>query len=308
MLKNSLTLLLLSATLSRSSSPAAGTATMSATQLPEATAMKLGGAFSEAIWEHVPAVSDFRQRDPKDGAAPTLARDVKVAYDASTLYVAVRAHDPEPNRLVAWRTRRDTDSPSDWLKVIVDSFHDRRTAFEFGVNPAGVKEDREWSNDVNDDSGWDAVWDVAVSREQDGWRAEFRIPFSQLRFHPSDNATFGFAVVRQIGRLNETDTWPLISKSAPGFVSSFGDLTNLKLSRTPKRLELVPYVVGQVNTQPAQPGNPLVAPRDQKGAVGADLKYALSPGVTLTATVNPDSGQAEPDPAAVNLSGFERFF
>jgi hypothetical protein len=190
----------------------------------------------------------------------------------------------------------------------VDSFHDRRSAFEFGVNPAGVKEDRAWSNDGNDDSGWDAVWDVVVSRDADGWRAQFRIPFSQLRFHPSDNATFGFAIVRQIGRLNETDTWPLISKSAPGFVSSFGDLTNLKLSQTPKRMELVPYVVGQVNTQPVEPGNPLVSTRDQKATVGADLKYALGPGVTLTATVNPDFGQVEADPAVVNLSGFETFF
>ena len=208
MLKNSLVLLVLSVLLS------AGAASMPATPLPEATAIKLDGAFTEAVWEHVPAVSDFRQRDPKDGGAPTFATDVKVAYDASNLYVAVRAHDPEPARLVGLRTRRDTESSSDWLKVIVDSFHDRRTAFEFGVNPAGVKEDRAWSNDGNDDSGWDAVWDVAVSRDTDGWRAEFRIPFSQLRFHPSDNATFGFAVVRQIGRLNETDTWPLISKSA----------------------------------------------------------------------------------------------
>jgi hypothetical protein len=279
-----------------------------ATPLPAATAIKLDGAFTEAIWEQVPAFSDFRQRDPKDGAAPTFATDVKVAYDASNLYVAVRAHDPEPDRIVGLRTRRDTESSSDWLKVIIDSFHDRRNAFEFGVNPAGVKEDRAWSNDGNDDSGWDAVWDVAVSRDKDGWRAEFRIPFSQLRFHPSDNATFGFAVIREIGRLNETDTWPLISKSANGFVSNFGDLTGLKIGQTPKRLELVPYVVGQVNTQPAEPGNPLVSPNDAKGTVGVDLKYALRPGVTLTATVNPDFGQVEADPAVVNLSGFETFF
>jgi hypothetical protein len=298
MLKTSLLALMLSA----------ATSSMPATPLPAATAIKLDGLFSETIWEQVPAVSDFRQRDPKDGAAPTFATDVKVVYDATNLYIAVRAHDPEPDRLVGLRTRRDTESSSDWLRVVIDSFHDRRTAFEFGVNPAGVKEDRAWSNDGNDDSGWDAVWDVAVSRDRDGWRAEFRIPFSQLRFHPSDDATFGFAVVRQIGRLNETDTWPHISKSANGFVSNFGDLTHLKLSRTPKRLELVPYVVGQVNTQPAEPGNPLVSTRDQKATVGADLKYALRPGVMLTATVNPDFGQVEADPAVVNLSGFETFF
>jgi hypothetical protein len=298
MLKNSLLWLLLSAS----------SASIPATPLPAATAIKLDGAFTESIWEHVPSISDFRQRDPKDGAAPTFATDVQVAYDAANLYVAIRAHDPEPHRLVGLRTRRDSESPSDWLKVIVDSFHDKRTAFEFGVNPAGVKEDRAWSNDGNDDSGWDGVWDVAVSRDKDGWRAEFRIPFSQLRFHPSENSTFGFAVVRQIGRLNETDTWPLISKSATGFVSSFGDLTGLTLGRTPKRLELVPYAVAQANTQPAEPGNPLVSTSDQKVTVGADLKYALRPGVTLTATVNPDFGQVEADPAVVNLSGFETFF
>src|SRR5262249_48035031 len=174
--------------------------------------------------------------------------------------------------LVGLRTRRDTQSSSDWIKVIVDSFHDRRTAFEFGVNPAGVKEDAYWFNDGNQDSGWDAVWDVAVSRDTESWRAEFRIPFSQLRFRPSDHTTFGFAVGREIGRLTETDTWPLLSKSANGFVSSFGDLTGLKLNQTPKRLEVVPYVVGQVNTQPTEEGNPLVASHDEKATAGADLK------------------------------------
>jgi Domain of unknown function (DUF5916) len=275
---------------------------------PGAIATRVDGDFNATVWEHVPLVSDFRQRDPKDGAPPTFATDLQVAYDASTLYVAVHAHDPEPQRLVGLRTRRDTPSPSDWIKVIVDSFHDRRTAFEFGVNPAGVKEDRYWYNDSNEDDGWDAVWDVTVTREKDGWRAEFRIPFSQLRFRPSDSSTFGFAVVRDIGRLNETDTWPLLSKSANGFVSSFGDLKDLKLTQTPKRLEVVPYVVGHLDTQPVQPGNPLVGTRAEKGTVGADLKYAVRPGITLTATVNPDFGQVEADPAVVNLSGFETFF
>src|SRR5260370_36319693 len=127
MIKTSLAFLLLSVT--RSASGSSGVAAIAATPLPAATAIKLDGAFSEAIWEHVPAVSDFRQRDPKDGAAPTFATDVKVAYDASNLYVAVRAHDPEPNRLLGLRTRRDTDSPSHLPRVIVGSVHDLRTAF-----------------------------------------------------------------------------------------------------------------------------------------------------------------------------------
>src|SRR6185436_5830319 len=133
MLKNSLTWLVMGGMLSAPATPAVSS--MPATPLPAATAIKLDGAFTEAIWEQIPAISDFRQRDPKDGAPPTFATDVKVVYDASNLYIAVRAHDPEPGRIVGLRTRRDTDSSSDWLKVIVDSFHDRRTAFEFGVNP-----------------------------------------------------------------------------------------------------------------------------------------------------------------------------
>jgi len=287
---------------------ALGAAATPARPTPEATATRLDADYTPDVWERVPRVSDFRQRDPKDGAKPTFATELQIAYDATNLYVNVRAHDPEPRKVVGLRTRRDTPSPSDWIKVIVDSFHDRRTAFEFGVNPAGVKEDRYWYNDGNEDDGWDAVWDVTVTRDTDGWRAEFKIPFSQLRFRPADSATFGFAVVCEIGRLNETDTWPLLSKSANGFVSSFGDLKDLKLAQTPKRLEVVPYVVGQVDTQPAEPGNPLVGTSAQKATVGADLKYAVRPGVTLTATVNPDFGQVEADPAVVNLSGFETFF
>jgi hypothetical protein len=283
-------------------------ARIAATPVPQATAIKLDGAFGEDVWEQIPAISDFHQRDPAEGAAPSFRTEVKVAYDATNMYVGVVAFDPEPSRLIGLRTRRDTESPSDWIRVIVDSFHDRRTAFEFGVNPAGVKFDRYWFDDGNQDTGWDAVWDVAVSRDAKGWRAEFRIPFSQLRFRSASKASFGFAVVRQIGRLNETDTWPLISKSANGFVSNFGELTDLDLHQTPKRLELLPYAVGQFKTQPIDAGNPLVSPRDPDASAGLDLKYAVRPGITLTATVNPDFGQVEADPAVVNLSGFETFF
>ena len=283
-------------------------ASIAATPVPSATAIKLDGEFSEAVWERVPAVGGFRQREPKDGGEATFPTEVKVVYDAANIYVAVFARDPEPARIIGLRTRRDSDSPSDWIRVFIDSFYDRRSAFEFGVNPAGVKRDVAWSNDASEDAGWDGVWDVSVAKSADGWRAEFRIPFSQLRFRRSNNATFGFAVARQIGRLNETDTWPRLSKAASGVVSSFGDLTGLQLDQTPKRLELVPYVVGQLNTQPREADNPLVSTREPKGTIGADLKYAIRPGVTLTATVNPDFGQVEADPAVVNLSGFETFF
>jgi hypothetical protein len=281
---------------------------VTAIRLSAATAIKVDGDLTEEVWQSVPVIKGFKQRDPKDGADATFDTEARVAYDGSALYVAVLALDPEPARLVGIRTRRDEGSPSDWIRVAIDSFHDRRSAFEFGVNPAGVKQDTYWFNDANQDGGWDAVWDVAVSRGPRGWRAEFRIPFSQLRFHPAPSATFGFAIVRQIGRLNETTTWPLLSKSASGYVSSFGELTGLQLNRSPKRLEMVPYLVSDVTTSPAQPNNPLYQGTDPDMALGVDLKYALRPGLTLTGTVNPDFGQVEADPAVVNLSAFETFF
>ena len=274
----------------------------------QATAVRVDGDLSEEVWQRAPAVTGFKQRDPRDGAPATYETEARVAYDDTAMYVAVEALDPDPTRIVGLRTRRDEASPSDWLRVIIDSFHDRRSAYEFAVNPAGVKQDSYWFNDGNNDSGWDAVWDVAVSRSDRGWRAEFRIPFSQLRYHPAENATFGFAVVRQVARLAETSTWPLLSRNVNGYVSSFGDLTGLRLTRSAKRLELVPYLVADVKTQKVEGVNPLVKQNDPNGSLGVDLKYALTPGLTLTATMNPDFGQVEADPAVVNLSAFETFF
>ena len=288
--------------------PAAPEPRIPATPVGAATAIRVDGELNDAVWQNAPPITGFRQREPNDGAAATYETEARVAYDATSLYVAVQALDPEPAKIVGIRTRRDEGSPSDWVSVLVDSFHDRRSAFEFAVNPAGVKQDSYWFNDTNNDQGWDAVWDVAVSRSERGWRAEFRIPFSQLRYRPSDSSTFGLAIVRKIGRLNETTTWPLLSKNANGYVSSFGELTELRLDRSPKRLEIVPYVVADVKTQPGEPGNPLTKATDPNASIGVDVKYALRPGLTLTGTLNPDFGQVEADPAVVNLSAFETFF
>jgi hypothetical protein len=282
-------------------------ATIGAAPITELTAMQLDGALTEEVWTRAAVVSDFLQRDPKEGAEPSYKTEARVAYDSAAIYVAVKAFDPEPDKIVGILTRRDNGSPSDWIRVLFDSYHDRRTANEFGVNPAGVKQDKYWFNDNSNDQSWDAVWDVQTRKNPDGWTAEFRIPFSQLRFN-GDSGAFGFAVVRQIGRLNETNTWPLLAKSANGYVSSFGQLTGLKLASSQKRIELVPYTVGQVQTQRVAAGNPFLSGRDASAALGADLKYALTPGLTLTATVNPDFGQVEADPAVVNLSAFETFF
>ena len=267
----------------------------------------LGVELPDAVWLGAAPTVEFVQREPHEGAAPSQRTEFRVAYDASTLYVKVRAFDAEPDKIVTFLTRRDDNSPCDWLRVFIDSYHDRRTAYEFAVNPSGVKQDRYWFNDSDRDDSWDAVWDVSVSRDGDGWLAEFRIPFSQLRFSPAANNTFGLAVVREIGRLKETSTWPLLPRAATGYVSSFGDLTGLSMLATPKRLELAPYMVSQLTRQRTG-GNPLVQAANPEAALGLDLKYGLTTGLTFTGTVNPDFGQVEADPAVVNLSAFETFF
>jgi hypothetical protein len=281
---------------------------MAATRIQGAAAIVLDGNLDDAAWQQAVPTTSFVQRDPLEGASPTFKTEARVVYDDSAIYVAVRAFDSEPARIAGFLTRRDAGSVSDWIRVYIDSYYDKRTAYQFGVNPLGVKQDAYWYNDNNNDDSWDAVWEVTVKRDAEGWLAEFRIPLSQLRFAGKGDGQVGFAITRDIARLNETATWPLLSKNASGWVSSFGRLNGVNVGAVSKRLELMPYTVAQVVTEPLQPGNPLQNRVDPGASFGADLKYAVTPALTLTATVNPDFGQVEADPAVVNLSAFETFF
>jgi hypothetical protein len=273
-----------------------------------AIAIEVDGELTEAAWAKAEPVTMFLQRDPLEGAPPTLRTEARIAYDGSTIYVAVRAFDPQPDRIIGFLTRRDVASTSDWIRVLIDSYRDRRTAYEFAVNPVGVKRDVYWYNDNDSDDSWDAVWDVVIGRDSEGWRAEFHIPMSQLRYRTGSDGSLGFAVVREVARLNEVATWPLLAKSASGYVSSFGELTGIAVNRASKRLEVVPYAVAEVVTEPREPGNLLQKTPDPGSHVGVDLKYAVTPALSVAATVNPDFGQVEADPAVVNLTAFETFF
>ena len=170
-------------------STAAGiAATQVATAPPAriAIAVRANGELSDDFWNAIPATDGFLQREPEEGGTPSQRTEFRVAYDATTLFVKVHAFDTDTSQIVSYLTRRDGDSPSDWIRVLLDSYHDKRTAYEFAVNPAGVKSDRYWYNDNNSDDSWDAVWDVRSRAIRTGGRAEFRIPFSQVRFTPSD--------------------------------------------------------------------------------------------------------------------------
>jgi len=270
--------------------------------------IRVDGVLNERIWRSAPIASDFVQRDPDEGKPATEKTTVQVAYDDHALYVAVRAYDSEPDKIKGILTRRDQDSPSDWISIAIDSYGDKRTAFEFGVNPVGVKQDACWSDDENRDEDWDAVWDVGVLRDDRGWTVEFCIPFSQLRFPNRKTHQWGFQVLRVISRKNEWDFWAPVPKEAAGWVSRFGRLEGIKDIPAPKRLQLLPYVVSSGNFFPEEAGNPFRSGPFYKGSLGGDLKYGLTSNLTLDLTINPDFGQVEADPSEFNLTAYETYF
>ena len=276
------------------------------------SAIKLDGKLDDAAWAAAAPVTDFTQSWPKADAAPTERTEFRVLYDDDALYVGVKSFDSEPSKIAAQLARRDaTGIYSDWVHLVVDSYHDRRTGFRFTVNPKGVQKDVLHTDDRNEDLNWDAVWQVATSIEADGWVAEYRIPFSQIRFEGSAKGVervWGLQLHRDVARKNERVSWSPWKPTDPGYVSLAGDLTGILDIPTPQRLEVMPYVSTKLVRAPGARANPFYKPNDVSPSAGADVKYGLPKGLTLTATVNPDFGQVEVDPAVVNLSAFESFF
>ncbi|MGH7447108.1 MAG: DUF5916 domain-containing protein, partial [Longimicrobiales bacterium] len=264
----------------------------------------IDGVNADAVWRDAQLMSDFRQWDPLSDADPSFRTEFQVAYDERNVYVYVRAYDPHPDSIMRALSRRDVRGPSDQIVVFIDSYNDRRTGFEFGVNPDGVKRDYAVYNDGNEDGSWNAVWDVATVVDSLGWAAEYRIPLSQLRYPDAAAHTFGFGVFREIERYKERLSWPLFSRDINGLASQMGTLHGLTGITSSRSIELTPYTVMQSETRGADAGG---FERAQKVALGADMKVRLTPNVTLDATVNPDFGQVEADPAVLNLSAFETF-
>jgi Domain of unknown function (DUF5916)/Carbohydrate family 9 binding domain-like len=264
----------------------------------------IDGRADDPVWRTARAITEFREFDPVEGKAPRFATEARVAYDERYLYVFVRAFDPEPQRIKRLLARRDASTATDDIWIMVDSYHDRRSGYEFGVNPAGVKRDNSISNDGNEDDAWDGIWDVATTIDSLGWTAEFRIPLSQLRYATAPTHTFGFMVVRDINRYKERLSWPLLHRNHNGLTSQFGDLVGIDGISSPRRLEATPYVVTKNVSVP----NGSHFSRDQRLTAGADFKYGVTSNMTLDATVNPDFGQIEADPAVLNLGAFETFF
>ncbi|MEJ2204362.1 MAG: DUF5916 domain-containing protein [Gemmatimonadota bacterium] len=266
---------------------------------------RIDGILDDASWDGAAVARGFTQREPRPGMPASQPTEARVLYGADALFVAIRAFDSAPDSIVAELTRRDADERSDRVGFAVDSYLDRRSAFRFTVNPRGVKTDVHHYDDVEEDGRWDPVWDVATRVDEQGWTAEFRVPYSQLRFGEEDEQTWGIQFHRDIARLDEVSLWAPTRPDDGALVSRFGNLEGLENIRRPVRVEVLPYAMSRLR-EGVVPEDPTA--RESQAAGGVDVKYGLSNNFTLDVTVNPDFGQVEADPARVNLTAFESFY
>lgn len=299
----------------------------------------IDGRLDEAAWRRAGVAGDFVQSAPTPGAPATLRTEARVLFDDESVYIGMRMYDVAPDSVVGRLARRDEDVFSDWAMVYIDSRDDRRTAFAFALNAAGLQRDELIFDDDRRDPDWDAVWDGATRADRDGWTAEFRVPYSQLRFSGADRIdgedgapviagdgaadaararsddgaaspamTWGVNFGRRIARRDETAYWTPIPRDEGVFVSRFGRLGGLRGIDPPRGVEVSPYTVARLTRAPGDPDDPFHEETAPSGAAGGDVRVGLGSGLTLNATFNPDFGQVEADPSVINLTAFETRF
>ncbi len=268
----------------------------------------IDGDLSDVAWQNAPEFTGFTQHDPDDAKPATMPTSVRIVYDDHAIYFGIKAADPQkPSSLLS---RRDTfNGQSDFLSINIDPRHDRLSGAAFTITPSNTQIDSILYNDIGEDGSWDGVWSSAVKIVPDGWIAEVRIPFSQLRFPDKPVHVWGINITRRTVRNNEVVRIVNTRKGETGFVSHFADIDGLEGIHRGRPLEIVPYSVARTDVLTrADPNNPLIKRNDYRADGGLDVKYALTSDLTLTGTINPDFGQVEVDPAVVNLSQFETFY
>jgi hypothetical protein len=306
--------------------PAALTAQQTASVHPEpppvanavrrSSAIAIDGRIDEAAWAKATPITQFRQYQPTEGAPASLPTEVRILFDDEALYVGARMSDPlGAAGIRAPLARRDqllaadgnngsfNSLTTDKLAIDLDAYHNHLDEAWFEINPAGVRGDQ-----FNGDPSWDPIWEAASHVDTQGWTAEMRIPYSQLRFSRDTVQTWGMQIWRYADRLNEQDMWSFRRRNASGGPAFYGHLEGISIANRPRQLELLPYVVSKGQFKYASPGDPYHDKSDMKVSAGGDLKYLLTSNLTLDATFNPDFGQVEVDPATVNLSAYETFY
>ncbi|MFB6098454.1 MAG: DUF5916 domain-containing protein, partial [Salinibacter sp.] len=276
--------------------------------------LTIDGRLRESAWKKVSPITGFRQLKPQEGAPASQRTEVRVLYGSDALYVGAVLYDEHPDRIRARLARRDQLNQADWFEVSIDSYFDRKTARTFAVNAAGVERDGLIQGGGGGpgsplDTAWDAIWRSDVRITEKGWIAELRIPYSELRFSQADRQRWGIQFRRRIPRNSEVAEWPLVPQSErrSSLVAQYGILTNLRNLEGGRNIKFSPYTVSRVRTR-EDADNPGTLAASTSYDVGANLEIGLSPNSTLNATINPDFGQVEADPAVLNLTAFETFF
>lgn len=287
------------------------------------TALSIDGRLDEGAWAEAEPASGFTQYEPLEGVPATQRTEVRVLYGSNSLYVGAILHDEDPASVERALGPRDDYNRADWFLVSIDSYFDRRTAYVFGVNAAGVQldglrtgegggggggGDRRGGGLRGVDESWDAVWYSDVRRSPQGWVVEMRIPYSMLRFSEAAEQTWGIHFTRRIPRLGEVTEWPLVPRTErSNLVARFGLLQGIRGVEPRRNVQARPYSVTRLHTaeSPEEPGTLY---HESNLDVGVDLKVGLGTSTTLDLTFNPDFGQVESDPATLNLTAFETFF
>ena len=267
--------------------------------------MTIDGALDEEAWRTAQPADAFVQAEPHEGEPASELTEVRIAYDRDALYIGVVCHDTPPAVLVVNDIRKDFGTgEQDSFELILDTFADRRNGFVFVVNPAGAKSDTQIANEGRDvNTNWDAVWDVATTRSENGWTAEIRIPFKTLRFERGADRIWGVNFSRHIRRKNEVDYWSPVPRVYNLYRASMaGTLGGLPDASQGRNLRVKPWIAADVTRGLA--GDDF----DRDAHAGLDVKYGVTPSLTLDVTVKPDFAQAEADEQQVNLTQFSLFF
>ncbi|HSH45325.1 MAG TPA: DUF5916 domain-containing protein, partial [Longimicrobiales bacterium] len=269
--------------------------------------IRIDGRPDEPAWDRAVEITEFVQGEPVEGAAPGAETTAWLLFNDEGIHVAARMR--EPLEIARQLVRRDEEGQADYFEVSFDPNRDRRTGYLFHVSAAGVQRDVYLHDDDETDDSWDAVWESEVALEPGGWTLEMRIPWSQIRYEPGDGPqTWGVNVVRWRVEAGERTYHALVPRNERGRVSFFRPLAGISVPASDQRIEVRPYVLARARTAPAEEANPFFDGRETGAQVGGDLRYGLGSAFTLDATINPDFGQVELDPAVINLSAFETFF
>jgi hypothetical protein len=266
------------------------------------------GVLSEVAWRSAVPATDFRQLDPVEGVQPSQRTEVRIAYDDDAVYVGARLFDDSPDSIYVRLARRDVAVQADRFRVYLDPQHDKRSGYYFMVNAAGTQYDGTLLNDGMEDASWDGVWAGKAKLDDQGWTVEMRIPYSQLRFPHSQECVWGINFARVIQRRSESVYLVYTPKKENGFVSRFPNLVGIKDVHPGRAIEVLPYVTSKAEFLASSPNDPFHDGSEFEGSAGGDLRIRVGGRLTLNATVNPDFGQVEVDPAVVNLSDVETFF